>query len=439
MLTREANERVTRVTNGAPMGAYFREFWIPFLFSWELEADGAPERVKLLGEDLIAFRNNAGKVGLIAEHCPHRGASLFFGRNEEGGVSCVYHGWKFAPDGSCMDMPSEPEQSNFRDKVAQPSYPCQERGGVVWTYMGSRQPIPELPALEWMDLPPEHVVASKRVQYTNWLQALEGEIDQSHISFTHSRLKFGEGVNFSGRLVNEIRQTDKHPKFETVDTEYGVCIGSGRNAPDGRKYWRISQWLAPSHIMTGPYGEDPMRNWRMWVPIDDTNALVIGCNFHPKREIVGEERALLETRAGVWTISPAMRVHRQGTAFAKWHPKAGLDNDFFIDRDMQKNENYSGIEEFWAQDAAPQISMGVITPRHREHLGTSDLGIIAVRKRLIRELINHEESGDSPGQVAHPEWYRVRSDAALLPGEEPWFKATAERRKAVAGSNPDCP
>ncbi len=439
MLTVEANDLVTKVTGDAPMGMYFREFWLPFLFSNELEVDGPPERIRLLGEDLIAFRNSEGKVGLIGEHCPHRYASLFYGRNEEGGMACVYHGWKFSPDGTCLDMPSEPEASNFRDKVKQPAYPCEERGGVVWAYMGDQKVLPALPDLEWMDLPADQIVASKRIQYTNWLQGLEGEIDQSHLSFTHRRLKYGEGLNFSGTLVNQIRQSDKHPVFETINTEAGVCIGSGRKAPDGQKYWRISQWLTPSHIMTGPYGPNPMRNWRMWVPVDDVTVLIMGCHFHPNRAIEGSEREKLVTNGQVWNISPHLRLHKQGEAFAKWHPKPGLENDFFIDRQIQKTESYSGIEEFWAQDAAPQISMGPITPRNLEHLGTSDLGIIAMRKRLLSELKAFEQNKTAPPQVNHPEWYRVRSDAAILASEEPWYKATAERRVAYANSNPDCP
>lgn len=440
MLTAQNNELVTRVERGTPAGDYFRQFWLPFLMSWELEADGSPERVRIMGENLIAFRNTKGNVGLIAENCPHRGASMFFGRNENDGLACVYHGWKFAPDGNCMEMPSEPDESNYYTKVRVGSYPCVEKGGLVWTYMGPMDAPPPLPGLEWLDLPDGHVIASKRVQYSNWLQALEGEIDQSHLSFTHARLKPGEGVNqaTTNTLVNTIRQTDKHPKFETIDTDYGVCIGSGRNAPDNQKYWRVSQWLTPAHIMTGPYGPNPVRNWRFWLPIDDTNVLVIGLYFHPTRPFTGEEQERFKIQAGVWSISPDMRVSKPGSAFANWHPKATLENNFFIDREMQKHENFSGIGEFWAQDAAPQLSMGPIYDRRKEHLGTSDLGIISMRKRLTKEVAAFRDSGETPPQVLNPAVYAIRSDATLLQSDEHWFTATTDRRKARPGVNPDC-
>jgi nitrite reductase/ring-hydroxylating ferredoxin subunit len=441
MLTREQNDTLTRVGRGTPMGEYFRRFWIPFLLSWELEPDGEPERVRILGENLVAFRDTTGRVGLIAENCPHRGASMFYGRNEYDGLACIYHGWKFDAAGVCVDMPSEPDESNFKEKVKIVSYPCVERGGIVWTYMGPKdQEQPELPGLEWLNLPASQIVASKRVQKTNWLQALEGEIDQSHLSFTHSRLKEGEGPGVSGRLVNLIRQQDKHPRFEVVDTDYGVCIGAGRNAPDGQKYWRVSQFLAPSHIMTGPYGENPMRNWRMWVPMDDTSVMCIGLYFHPSEPFSGERREFLDARGGVWTISPDVRKPRNpALPFGRWYSTLDLDNDFGMDRDVQRNEIYSGLTEFFAQDAAPQAGMGVIYDRRKEHLGTSDLGIIGMRRWLLRATKELAETGRRPELAVHPEWYAVRSDATIIPAEERWFPATEERRKATPGVNPDAP
>src|SRR5690242_10991209 len=188
MLSAQDNELITRVRRGTPMGDLLRLYWIPFLLSWEVEPDGRPERVRLLGEDLIAFRVSSGQIGLIQNNCPHRGASLFFGRNEQSGLRCVYHGWKFSADGRCMDMPNEPD-SLAKHELRATAYPCVERAGVVWTYMGPHAPPPPLPALEWLDLPDAQLVASKRVQDTNWVQAMEGDIDQSHLSFTHSSLR----------------------------------------------------------------------------------------------------------------------------------------------------------------------------------------------------------------------------------------------------------
>src|SRR4051794_33699126 len=182
MLSKEDNELLTRVGPGTPTGELLRRYWQPALLAAELpEPDGAPLRVRLLGEDLVAFRDTSGQVGLLGAHCPHRGASLFFGRNEECGLRCVYHGWKFDVTGQCVDMPSEPPESNFKDKIHHIAYPCAERGGVIWAYLGPSSPVPPLPALEWINLPPEQRFQAKRMQYCNWVQALEGDIDQSHV------------------------------------------------------------------------------------------------------------------------------------------------------------------------------------------------------------------------------------------------------------------
>src|SRR5688572_24508873 len=198
------------------MGNLMRQYWVPAGLSRELPSpDCDPVRIMLLGEKLIAFRDSHGRVGLLPNHCPHRGASLFFGRNEECGLRCVYHGWKFDVDGSCVDMPNEPAESDFRTKVRAVSYPTHERCGTIWTYMGPHNPPPPLPQLEWLDLPESHHVASKRVQYSNWVQAMEGDIDQSHVSFVHSTLNPEDNPRQSQHIA-WIRANDKHPRFEVV-------------------------------------------------------------------------------------------------------------------------------------------------------------------------------------------------------------------------------
>src|SRR5712692_2506385 len=169
MLTREENELVTRVGPGTPMGQALRCYWLPALLAEEISApDCPPVRVRLLGEDLVAFRDTEGPGGLLGAHCPHRGASLFFGRNEECGLRCVYHGWKYDVAGRCVDMPSEPEESTFKDRVQITAYPCAERGGVIWTYMGPPDRQPALPELEWALLPERQRYVSKRLQECNW-------------------------------------------------------------------------------------------------------------------------------------------------------------------------------------------------------------------------------------------------------------------------------
>ena len=186
MLSAEDNELLTRIGPGTAMGALLRHYWIPVVQSAELPPGGRVKRVALLGERLIAHRTPEGRPGLVAEVCPHRGASLYFGRNEDGGMRCPYHGWKFGLDGQCVDMPSEPAESGFAAKVRTAAYPCAEAGGVIWAYMGPTSQPPPLPELEWTLLPERHLFISKRVQDCNWFQALEGGIDSSHISFLHA-------------------------------------------------------------------------------------------------------------------------------------------------------------------------------------------------------------------------------------------------------------
>jgi phthalate 4,5-dioxygenase len=441
MLNKTDNELVTRVGRGTPMGNLMRQFWLPVLLDWELEADGEPLRVRLLGEDLIAFRRTDGRVGMIQDACMHRGASLFFGRNEENGLRCVYHGWKYDVTGQCVDMPNEPAESNFKAKIKATAYPCVESGGVIWTYMGPEDPAPPLPDLEWMGVPAENRWISKRTQDSNWLQAIEGEIDQSHVSFVHAALKPEDmtppSVGGPRNNIAVIRANDKSPHFEIAPTEYGVCIGAGRDAGDDQAYWRVTQWLEPFHIMTGPYGPNPTRNWRAWVPIDDENVFVIGCSFHPLRAFTEEERARQGTRSGVWHIAPETRAPKTSQPFGAWRGIASMENDFNQDREMQKTKTVAGIPEFWAQDAAMQISMGRIFDRTKEHLGTTDLGIVSVRRRLLNDVKQLAEFGTQPAPASHPEWYQVRSDAVIIPKGENWLEATTERRKVKVGVNPD--
>jgi len=436
MLTQEDNALLTQVGPGTPMGRLLRSYWFPFLFTSEVQPDGPPERVRLLGEDLLAFRDSSGTLALVEERCPHRRASLYFGRNEENGLRCIYHGWKFDVAGRCVDQPSEPEESTFKNRVSITSYPCVERSGVVWTYMGP-QPAPPLPHFEWMDLPEDQHVDGKRVQYTNWAQALEGDFDQSHVSYAHSKLSTNNGRK-ERSLVDEIRFADRHPAFEVVPTPYGCCIAAGREAPAGQEYWRITQFLMPFYSMTGPYGANPIRNWRAWIPMDDTNVVVLGVTFHPLRPLTQKERGSRLLVSGVSNIAPEHRAPATSQPFGRYRPIASLENDFFQDREVQRTTTFSGIPEFWAQDAAPQLSMGPICDRSQEHLGTSDLAIIAIRRRLLATLKSLRDQGELPAEVSQPDNYYTRADAVLLPAGMPWFESTAERRRVTPGTNPDC-
>ena len=248
MLTREDNELMTRVGPGTPMGEMIRQYWTPVMRSSDLpERDSSPERIRLLGEDLVILRDTSGRVGLMAENCSHRGCSLFYGRNEDDGIRCIYHGWKYDVTGQCVDMPNEPAASNFKTKVRQRAYPCIEAGGMVWTYMGPRETPPPLPDLEWMSVPASHRRLTPFQRECNWVQALEGDIDTSHLYFLHGRLN-PDDPPYMG-----VWHTDKHPKLEVVPTNYGVVYAANREEDPETTYWRVTQFMFPIHTLFPGY------------------------------------------------------------------------------------------------------------------------------------------------------------------------------------------
>ena len=275
MLTREDNEMLTRVGPGTPMGELMREYWMPFGLSDELpEADCPPVRVMLLCEELVAFRDSNGKVGLLDNNCPHRRASLFFGRNEECGLRCVYHGWKFDVSGDCVDMPSEPAESNFKDKVKIKSYPVEERGGIMWTYMGPRKTTPGLPELPSNMI--DDVVVSAYMRPCNWMQALEGDIDTVHTLYLHLGLTQFEDAPEGSWAWWHLQ--NRAPHYAAIDTDFGTMYGAYRPAMEGMNYWRFANFLMPFYAMTPPGVLGLEHKFRAWVPMDDTHTLAISSN-----------------------------------------------------------------------------------------------------------------------------------------------------------------
>jgi phthalate 4,5-dioxygenase len=421
MLNREENQILCRVGKGTPMGELFRRFWLPALVPWELpEADCSPVRLKLLGEDLVAFRDSEGKVGIVAENCPHRGASLFFGRNEELGLRCVYHGWKFDTSGACMDMPNEPPESNFKHKVKLVAYPTIEQGGIVWVYMGAPENKPELTGFLSNQLPPEHVTVWKRHQASNYMQALEGGIDPSHAAFLHSRLDVSTDPN----PMNHLMARDKTPRVHVVDTDYGVLIGSRRNYGEDQDYWRTNVFLMPCYTMAAvDSGTRPILRWSGWVPIDDDNTMrfTTECDpahpmdtnpKHQSRHVPGATGFLGES-----DYAPAANL--PGGIF---RTRFTAGNDYLINREDQKTRTYTGIRDAGTQDQAMTESMGAIYQRDREHLGTADLGIIASRRMLIREAKALRDKGASPNGALTPEAFKVNACNVLLPKGTDWVQ-----------------
>jgi nitrite reductase/ring-hydroxylating ferredoxin subunit len=413
VLSREENELLTRAGPGTAMGALMRRYWIPALLAWELpEPDCPPVRVTLLGEALVAFRDGAGHLGLIEEHCAHRGASLYFGRNEECGLRCVYHGWKFDVTGQCVDMPSEPPGSTFKERVRLRAYPCAERGGVIWAYLGPPERQPALPELEWALLPEPQRFASKRLQECNWLQAMEGGIDSSHISFLHRSFNL-DATRLPNSQGQEYVRRDRHPRFEVQDVDYGLLIAARRTVDEANYYWRITPWLMPWYTIIPPFGENPIGG-HAWVPADDERCWAWSFDWHPARPL--SETELATYRAGLGIHSALI----PGT----WRPRANQDNDYLIDRQAQRTESMTGIVGISAQDCAVQESMGPIYDRTTEHLGTSDAAIIAARRRLLGGVRGLERGEEPPGLDAAAQ--RVRSASVVLPKDVPFHEGARD-------------
>lgn len=415
MLSVEDNEMLTRTGPGTLMGNLLRRYWIPALLSSELpKPDGPPVRLTLLGERLVAFRDSEGKVGLVEEACPHRLASLYFGRNEEGGLRCVYHGWKFDRHGRCVDMPSEPPESNFKDKIHLTAYPCEERGGVVWTYMGPPDKKPPLPELEWALVPPEHRYITRRIEECNYFQAIEGGIDSSHVSFLHRGDLHGLNVP-SSSLSNDFLLRDTAPRFEVEPVEHGLLIAARRQAGPGQVYWRITQFLMPWYTMVPPFADAP-RGGHAWVPMDDEHCWTWSIDWHPLRPLSEDE---LNTLKGGYGIHMDLIP---GTL----RPVQNRDNDYLIDRERQASGlSFSGIKGVAAEDQALQESQGPIVDRSREHLGTSDAGIIAAR-RLMLKTARQLAEGDENLPGLRPESQRVRAASLVLPEGVPFVEGARE-------------
>ncbi|ASR36562.1 (2Fe-2S)-binding protein [Prauserella marina] len=410
MLTREQNERLVRTNKGTEMGTLLRRYWIPALLAEEIpEPDCPPVRVQLLGEKLIAFRDTEGRIGLIDEFCSHRTASLFFGRNEECGLRCAYHGWKYDVNGNCVDMPSEPPESRFREKIKQTAYPCVERGGVIWAYLGPPELKPEAPELEWATLPSSRVFVSKRIQETNFMQAMEGGIDSSHVSFAH-RFNMDNDPMHAGTDGLKYLKADTRPKFEVIESDGGLLIGARRNADEEEYYWRITQWIMPWYTIIPPFGTHNPLGAHAWVPIDDETCWAWSINYHPTRDLREDELASMRAGEGIHV------KYVPGT----YRTLANKDNDYLIDREAQRDKlTFSGVEGISAQDFSLQESMGPIVDRTKERLGTSDAAIILARRRLLAAAEDAAD-GESPLPGELTEHHAVRSASVLLPKSVPF-------------------
>ncbi|MFP6711500.1 MAG: aromatic ring-hydroxylating dioxygenase subunit alpha [Rhodospirillales bacterium] len=424
MLSQEQNDYLCQTDEGTPMGDLFRRFWAPFLISSELpEPDCDPVRVRLMSEDLIAFKDTDGRIGLIDQFCAHRGVSLWFGRNEECGLRCPYHGWKYDVDGNCIELPSEGDNPKMMEKIRLKSYPCIEKAGVIWTYMGPPELKPDEPNLEWTNVPEENLYVSKRIQECNYLQALEGGIDSSHVSWLH-----GGALNtdplFKGSKGNQYNAADRMPVFEVEPFDGGLLIAARRTADNDQYYWRITPWILPWHTLIAPRADHPIGG-HVWVPIDDHTCWTWSFNYHPSRPLSADERGAMEAGKGIHTVNVP------GTFI----PAANKANDYLMNRkDQRSGVSYSGVEGIAMQDASLQESMGPIQNRTKENLCGTDNGVSMMRQYLTRAAKANQEGKDIMG--LDPEHQRVRSAAVELDKDVKFFEGAQDGLFAELGTPP---
>lgn len=417
MLSVEENAKLSQIGPGTPMGEYIRRFWLPFRLSEDLlEADGEQVRVTLMGEQLLAFRDTEGRVGLIQRNCPHRWADLFFARNEECGLRCSYHGWKYDIAGNCVDMPTETEESTYKDKIKIVSYPVKEHGGILWAYMGPKGAQPQLPDFEYLRMPESHRFASWNWQQTNYAQAIEGGIDSAHSNFLHSTLDayrmtdaWREQWQRSQNLRDKYHARDPHPKFFADDTDYGVVTGARRDTGEGEFYWRYNLFLLPFYTM--PPSSPGQKFFHAFVPIDDYNNQRWTFVWNLDRPIMAGSREEWRNGSGLHAAQLPGPDH--------W-PLRNKDNDYLLSRDYQKNLTFTGITGTGEQDFSVQEGMGPITPRQKEHLGTTDIGIIKSRRRLLKEATSLQD-GEEPYAAANGSVYYLRAGDVLLTATESWL------------------
>jgi len=426
-MNRKDSEDLVRVGPGTVMGKLMRQYWQPAAMSSELPRDGAPIRLLLLGEQLIAFRDSSGRVGVMDHRCPHRCASLFLGRNEENGIRCVYHGWKYDTEGNCVDMPSVPAERDFKHLVKAKAYKAVERNGLIWVYMGERKEAPPLPQIEATLLPETEVQINFVQRECNWLQALEGDIDTCHFGFLH-------GGSIEPEMLSEdtllrYTLTNRAPDYHVADTEVGTVYAAYRDGKPGETYWRFANFMLPFWTQT-PQGKfaTHLHN-RAWVPMDDHHTMFVSLRWRHEPPFVTDDKNgnMMPGFGRVFDYLPNTTDWH-----GRWRLKGRPENDWMIDREAQaRGGNYTGISGIHAQDQAVTESMGPITDHLSEHLGPSDLMIMRTRRRLLAVARALAKNGTVPPGVDDPDtMYAIRSGDFMSEAGLDWRRAYDRQMQA---------
>ncbi len=415
MLKPEHNELLTRVGPDTPMGEYLREYWVPACRSAKLEVDGAPERIRLFGEDFVAFRATDGRVGFMQEACPHRCASLALARNEEGGLRCIFHGWKFSVDGKCVDAPTELRAGRDRFAASVPvrSHPARDAGGLLWVYLGKHKANPpRFPDFEFTSLPDDQVAARRGIIHCNWLQGLEALLDSAHVSFLHSSNIGSSAGRQVFKVESDYMLDNAAPNFELVAKPYGFREAALREQPNGRCYARIREVALPffSFIPAAPGGPALAC---CSIPIDDewTAQWYIAFNVHGPMPI--DSTGIYGSDSG----DPDFFNSDMGSRDNMWHQ----------DREAMKRGHWSGIvgRGNAYEDFAVQESMGPIVDRSKQHLGRCDLVILRARTLLLRAIEAYKADGKISFAGEDVDFTKIRAISFAYPHGEDWKEIDA--------------
>jgi phthalate 4,5-dioxygenase oxygenase subunit len=406
MLSAEDNELLTRTGPDTPMGRFFRRFWQPVALSRQLpEPDGAPLRVNIMGEELVAFRNARGEVGLVEARCPHRGANLYFGRNEDCAIRCVFHGWQFDMQGRPVELPNVPPGTNYHNTVRLKAYPTREYGEIVWAYLRPfgeiDSALPEVPQLEFGAVPASHRFVTKKLQECNWAQSIEGALDTSHFSFLHMPAPGVPSNENPDAPADEKRlrwiRNDPIPQFSILEHDVGFVVGGARRADGQDRYWRTAHYALPAHSTTPSTLPGETHFGYTWVPVDDFNCWIYTYAWNPERPLTEQELSRFQAGHGV--------IAEVDENFLPIRNRA---NEYLIDRRLQKHVTYTGVRGVAEQDAMIQDSQGRIADRTREHLSASDAAIVRFRRTVLTGAKALQKGIEPQAPLRHAA-YKLRS------------------------------
>lgn len=424
--TREENDWLTKVGPGTLMGNLFRQYWIPVTPAADLrEPGGRPIRVKLLGEDLVLFRARSGKIGIIGAFCPHRLAPLFYGRVEDDGLRCPYHGWKFAPDGKCMEMPNIPADQQFIEAIHQPGYPCIERGGIIWAYMSQAKQLPELPDLEFLRVADHDRNYRLFYQECNYLQVLEGGIDPTHVMWLHSPYDLAdEELTAKQQPAQHLvanRSGARTPlDIEIANTPGGFTYGAKRPAGNGKSLWRVNQFIMPFYTM--PPGGD-QKQARAYIPVDDESCVKWQIKWYPSQNIKESSKETLRAPFAEEAYDPPTN----SVPFGHIRTKARRSNDYLMNWEIHKAKRF-GIAGVNLQDVCVTENEGPtpILDRTKENLCAGDLSVIKARRMLLEAAHALRQNGTIPIGARDPGVYRMRGCSTLVPDTVDWIEGVRE-------------